>query len=231
MTQSNDNALSQLEGFLNAGYLVANPPELQKLCLAVYQLLARGKPVAVTELVEATSFTSQKIEELITLVPSSAYERQADGAIAGFIGLTTNETVHEFAIADHFLYTWCVFDAIFLPALLKTDALLTTTCPATTREIKILIRPSNALPITQPNPVMSIIAPDHDACCADLRGAFCEHVNFFVDQSSYSKWSKLSDAGDALSLEDAFALAMRRNDARFPDVKPGDSQNINLIAK
>ena len=222
MTQPNVDTRSQLEGFLNVGYLLANPPELQTLCITVYRLLARGKPVAVSELVEATSYTNQKIEELIALIPSSAYKRQADGAFTGFIGLSINKTAHEFAIADRFLYTWCVFDALFLPALMQTDALLTTTCPATEHEIKILISPGGATSVTPPNPVMSIIAPDHEACCSDLRGAFCNHVNFFVDQSSYSKWNKRSDAGDALSLEEALALAMRRNDARFPDIKPGD---------
>lgn len=222
MTQSNVDTRSELEGFLSDGYLVANPLELQKLCIIAYRLLARGEPASLRELVEATSYTDQKIEELIALIPSSAYERQADGAFTGFIGLSINKTAHEFAVADRLLYTWCVFDALFLPAVLRTNALLSTTCPATGRELKISIYPDSAMPVTPPNPVMSIIAPDHKACCSDLRGAFCNHVNFFSDQSAYSQWNKGSNAGDAVSLDDAFALAMRRNDARFPDVNIGD---------
>ncbi len=221
MTQSTLDTRSELEGFLSEGYLAANPPELQKLCIIAYRLLARGKPVSLPELAEATSYTDQKIEELIALIPSSAYERGSDGAFTGFIGLSIHKTAHEFTVADRLLYTWCVFDALFLPAILRTDALLSTACPATGREIKISIRPDGAAAVTPPNPVMSIIAPDHEACCSDLRGAFCNHVNFFVDQSAYSQWNKGSNAGDAVSLDDAFALAMRRNDARFPDVKLG----------
>ena len=222
MTQSTLETRSELEGFLSEGYLTANPPELQKLCVIAYRLLARGEPVTRAELAETTSYTDQKIEELITLIPSSAYERQVDGAFTGFIGLSINKTAHEFTVADRLLYTWCVFDALFLPAILGTNTLLSTICPATGREIKIAIRSDGAAPITPPNPVMSIIAPDHEACCSDLRGAFCNHVNFFADQSAYAQWDKGSNAGDAVSLDDAFALAMRRNDARFPDVKLSD---------
>lgn len=225
MSESTDSIVpmkSRFTGFLEDGYLVANPPELQKLCITAYQLLARGKPVSLAELAEATSYTKQRIEDLVALIPSSAYERQADGAFIGFIGLSINKTAHEFTVADRLLYTWCVFDALFLPAVLRTNALLSTICPATGREIKISIRPDGAAPITPPSPVMSIIAPDHEACCSDLRGAFCNHVNFFFDQSAYAQSNKGSNAGDAVSLGDAFALSMRRNDARFPDVKLSD---------
>ncbi len=208
-----------MNDFLSEGYLVANPPELQKLSIVAYRLLARGEPVSLTELAEATSYTEKKIEELIALIPESAYERRPDGAFTGFIGLSLKKTAHELAIADRTLYTWCVFDALFLPAILKSDAVLTTTCPATRQEIKVSTHPENAASIFPQNPVMSIISPSREACCSDLRGAFCNHVNFFSDRLAFMQWNSGASAGDCVSLEDAFVLAMRRNDARFPDIK------------
>lgn len=215
MTQSRLEARFEMESFLSEGYLVANPPELQKLCINTYRLLARGEPVSLVALTEATSCTVQKVEELIALIPSSAYERRLDGDFTGFIGLSVEQTAHQFIINDRTLYVWCVFDALFLPALLQSDAILKTRCPATCEEIVVQIDAEQAAPVTPGSPVMSIIAPDHAACCRDLRGAFCDHVNFFADERAFKR---ANIVGVCISLDEAFEFASKRNCFRFPDV-------------
>lgn len=210
---------SSFDGFLQEGYLLANPPELQRLCISAYRLLAQGNPVSPDALTEAASLRLDETHALISLIPESAYTRRSDGALTAFIGLSIEKSAHRFIVGGRTLYVWCVFDALFLPALLKCNAILKTRCPATHADIIIDIDSERAAPVSPTHPVMSIIAPDNAACCRDLRGAFCDHVNFFADQDAFNR---ANVDGACVSLDEAFALATRRNAARFPDVDPGD---------
>jgi len=214
----NDTVKSKLEGFLEDGYLTGNPIGLQNLSIAIYRLLAKGRAVQVADLASATNLTALEIEELISLVPASAYDRARDQSFVSFIGLSTTPAAHQFKVGAQTLYTWCVFDALFLPAILGQPAVLTTACPSTGQTIEVTINPDGVKSATPPQPVMSIIAPDTDACCSDLRGAFCSQINLFANRAAFSSWSKRGDADDCVCLDDAFALAMRRNEARFPDI-------------
>jgi hypothetical protein len=64
---------------------------------------------------------------------------------------------------------------------------------------------------------MSIIAPDSAACCENLRGAFCNHVNLFIDDCAFRDWA--TDRPDVafVSLEEAHELALQRNRYRYGD--------------
>jgi len=222
MTQkSNSGALikESFGRFLHDGYLLANPPDLQRLCITLYRLLARGDAVSLAALAEASALTLDELSGLISLIPKNAYVRRSDGAFTGFIGLGIEKTAHRFVVDERTLYVWCVFDALFLPALLQCGAVLKTRCPATHEEIVIKINSERASPVSPMHPVMSIITPDNAACCRDLHGAFCDHVNFFANEGAFKR---ANIAGACVSLDVAFALAMCRNKARFPDVNIGN---------
>ena len=217
--ESGAHIKSSFGGFLQEGYLLANPPALQRMCISAYRLLAQGNPVSPDALAKAASLRLDETHALISLIPESAYTRRSDGALTEFIGLSIEKTAHRFIVGERTLYVWCVFDALFLPALLQCSAILKTRCPATHEGIIIEIDSERAAPVSPKHPVMSIIAPDNAACCRDLRGAFCDHVNFFANEDAFNR---ANVDGASVSLDDAFALAMRRNAARFPDIDPGD---------
>jgi hypothetical protein len=67
--------------------------------------------------------------------------------------------------------------------------------------------------------VMSILAPDRNACCADLRTAFCDRVNLFRDRQAFAAWSRDRAGASCVSLGEAQLLARQRNAARYPDVE------------
>ena len=50
---------------------------------------------------------------------------------------------------------------------------------------------------------------------ADLRGSFCNHVNFFASHRTAEGWLARNPGAATLSLDDAFALGRIRNDAGF----------------
>jgi len=63
--------------------------------------------------------------------------------------------------------------------------------------------------------VMSIVAPNKESCRENLRGAFCNHVNFFADENTFRDWR--GDRPDVahVSLEEAQELARQRNQYRY----------------
>ncbi len=223
--------VSQLSSFLSDGYLIENPPELQHLSVAAYRLLAEGSAVNFARLANAANLSVAHAEELLRFVPASAYEREPDGSLSAFIGLSTKPTLHRFSVEDRSLYTWCVFDAVFLPAILQEPATLTTSCPTTGDQIDLTITPTEIAHANLPDAVMSILAPDMKACCADLRGAFCDQVNLFANRTALLNWDKYTDAIICAPLDLAFTLATHRNDARFPDVNLGVVAQERLVTK
>lgn len=114
-------------------------------------------------------------------------------------------------------HTWCVFDALFLPEILGKPATCVTRCPTTETEIEIALGPTYIVSSQPSEPVMSIVAPDRAACCDTLKGAFCDHVNFFVDEYAFRDWAADRSDVASVSLQDAHDLARESNQHRHGD--------------
>ena len=224
MSRGRDDIEARTEILLEAGYLDSNPPELQALCIAVYRLLLKGAPVSDSDIARATGFGAARIAELFELIPDCACERNdtndandANG-ITAFIGLSITPAKHRLVMGDGTFHTWCAFDALFLPPLLGKEAEIITRCPASDEEIRVRLSPDALLSVEPGAAVMSLVAPDQDAYRRDLRGSFCCNVNFFRDREVFEAWKQEDREIEAISLQDAFALAQRRNAYRFPDI-------------
>lgn len=204
--------------FLSDGYLPENGADVQRMSVAIYRLLARGEPVTRAALATALAVSSAAVDGTLAGFPPSTIERDESGRIVGFVGLGLTPTEHRFEVMDHVLYTWCAFDALFLPEILDAPARLTTRCPATGAEIHVALTSAGLAEATPPEPVMSMITPDAAACCDDLRGAFCRHVSLFRDGEAFSAWARSTGELGCVSLPEAVALARRRNAARYGDI-------------
>jgi alkylmercury lyase len=151
------------------------------------------------------------------LLPTSL-ETNDQGAIVAFGGLSLRPTRHQFVAAGTKLYTWCVFDTLFLPQILNNPGTLVTRCPISQKELVVELTPRE-LRVAEPSDcVMSIVAPDREACCSNLRRAFCDRVNLFVDRAAFAQWSFGRNDTDWVPLAEAQFLARRRNELRYPAV-------------
>lgn len=205
--------------FLSDGYLPENGADVQRISVAIYRLLARGEPVTRAVLAAHLATSSAAVDDTLAGFPPSTIARDESGRIIGFVGLGLTPTGHRFALEDgRVLYTWCAFDALFLPEILGAPARLTTRCPATGAEIQIALTPAGLAGATPTDPVMSMVTPDAAACCDDLRGAFCRHVSLFRDGEAFAAWARRGGEVGCLSLPEAIALARRRNAARYGDI-------------
>jgi alkylmercury lyase len=203
--------------YLREGNFLSNAPQLIPLTLALYRLLGEGVPAPRSALAKRLGLSPAELDCALNDIPRSTIEFDAPGAITAFGGLSLTPANHEFKTRNAELYTWCVFDALFLPEILGTSATVSTRCPATGETIEFDLSPCEIISSRPSGPVMSIITPDRDACCENLRGAFCNHVNLFVNERAFHDWA----AGRAdivhVSLEDAHQLAHLRNRFRYGD--------------
>lgn len=204
--------------YLERGLLAVNSPELQRLSVTLYRLLARGAPLARAELALACELTEERLDQQFSQLLPTSLETDDRGAIVAFGGLSLRPTRHQFVAARTKLYTWCVFDALFLPQILNKPATLVTRCPILQKELIVELAPGR-LRVAEPTDcVMSIMAPDREACCSNLRRAFCDRVNLFVDRAAFAQWSSGNNNSDWITLAEAQLLARRRNELRYPAV-------------
>lgn len=216
MLSRNELNPSEVGKFLADGYLARNTPDIQRLSLATYRLLALGQPVSVSVLEKKLNVREGEVSALLDTFPPSVLERDDEGSIVAFIGLSLSPTPHRFVLDGRTLYTWCVLDALFLPELLGERARVATTCPGSGTAIALEIAPDRIVASNPPGVVMSTVAPDAEACRDDLRGAFCSHVSLFAGAESFAVWAKAHPGVDCIPLAEAFDLARARNRERYP---------------
>ena len=202
---------------LQEGNFLVGASHLIPLTLALYQLLGDGVAVHRTALAEWLGLSPAQVDVLLNDVPRSTIDFDATGTITAFGGLSLTPANHRIKVEHRELYTWCVFDALFLPEILDKSATASTRCPTTGETIDIEMTPGAILSSRPSEPVMTIVAPDRAACCENLRGAFCNHVNLFVDERAFRDWA--ADRSDVahVSLEEAHELALQRNRHRYGD--------------
>jgi alkylmercury lyase len=195
-----------LVGARNAGYLPDNSPAIQRLSVTLYRALARGRPVAPSDLAALLESGEPEIETLLSALPPSVLDRDDDGAITAFVGLSLSPTRHRFELGAQTLFTWCVLDALFLPEILDQEARVATHCPASDTPIVLRVAPDRVVDVEPPGAVMSMVAPEIAACQDDLRGAFCSHVSFFAGRDSFKRWAKDRSGTRCVTIAEAFDL-------------------------
>jgi alkylmercury lyase len=187
------------------------------LALVTYRRLARGAPVRVDALASEAGLPPSRALEILTACEVAFDER---GAIVGFGGLSLTPTAHRFEVDGVGLYTWCAWDALFLPPLLGKPGRLTTTCPVTRQQIHVVITPDRVESVQPSTAVMSFLPP---TCCgADIISRFCHFVLVFASAQAGDQWTANHPGTFLLSIAEAFELGGLVNTARYgPLTAPG----------
>src|SRR5215467_12234951 len=106
-------------------------PAGQQLAIALYRLLAAGRPVATADLAAATGLPEPAAAETLGSWPAVFTDGQ--GRVTGFWGLAISELspAHRYESGGQVLYAWCAWDTLFLPGRLGQAARVTSACPVT----------------------------------------------------------------------------------------------------
>lgn len=188
----------------------------RRVALEVYRTLALGRPVPDYAVAAVTRLQIREVRDELDAWPGVC--RGETGRIVGFWGLTLDETPHSFEVDGRVLYTWCAWDALFLPELLGRPALIRSTCARTDQEIVIRVA-NDELSVEPGAAVVSLVDPqDGDVDGDAIISTFCRHVFFFASRDEGESWvrERVSRAL-ILSIEDAFAVGRAFNQLRFCD--------------
>lgn len=186
----------------------------QLASLAVYRLLARGWPVTGQEISAASGVAHDAVREMLDRW--HGVQRNEEGAVTAFWGLTLAETKHRFHVDGRTLHTWCAWDTLFLPPLLGTTASVESKCPVTGNRIALSIGPAGIEASQPDSAVLSFITPRESEVERSLIESFCCHVHLLASSDAGEKWIAQRSGTYLLSLGDAWQVGLRRNAAQYP---------------
>ncbi|MFE3056287.1 organomercurial lyase [Nocardia sp. NPDC059239] len=165
----------------------ADPAEKAIHQAVLRSFAATGRAPSAAELTRiAARFDVSAASVLARLHEADVIRLDATGAIASAYPFSTSPTPHRVRITDGAtVYAMCAVDALGMPAMLGTDAVITSTDPTTADPIEITIH-AGELIAHPPTAVVFLGAragegPSADSCCNDL--------NFFTDRDTAEHWS------------------------------------------
>jgi alkylmercury lyase len=164
---------------------------------ALLRLIARGRPVDLTELAAVCGVAD--VERILR--GQSGTEWDDHGRLVGF-GLSLRPTAHRYLIGGHTLYTWCATDTLLFTVILGTEAVAESTCPATGQAVRLEITPDAVMSVSPPAAVVSQRHRGDRA--ANLRADVCDHGHFFASAAAARAWVAAEPDGEILSVTDAF---------------------------
>jgi alkylmercury lyase len=172
------------------------------LARALLALLARGEPVTEAQLTAVADRSPGDVSAALARWPN--VHRDGRGVVA-FGGLSLRPTQHRFEVAGRELFTWCAWDALFLPSLLGEPADVGSTCPVTGAPVRLRIDARGAADAEPHDLRVSFPAPA-TASTADIVDSFCCHVHFLAGRAAARRWLGRHPGGRVLDLRDAYEL-------------------------
>lgn len=172
------------------------------LAVALVRLLAHGEPVADRRVADVVGRDQREVTATLAGWPN--VQRDEQGHVIAFGGLTLRATAHRFDVAGRRLHTWCAWDTLFLPAMIGERATVHSRCGLSGAPVRLTVDPDR-VSTAEPEGV-SVSFPALEATrCEDITGTFCCHVHFLAGPHA-EHWRDSHDGAFVLSLDDAFAL-------------------------
>lgn len=175
---------------------------------ATIDLLADGRPVTLEGLAAATGLSVDQVRSHIENVRTEGVEIE-DGAIVG-LTLTLRTTAHRFRVRGNDLYTWCGYDALFVPIILGERAEVASTCPVTGDDIQLIVEPDGTVSTVTPDTVaVGLVGEEVIACCAVAGpdSEICTQMPFFASRQAGERWQADHPGVAILDLDQAREVA------------------------
>jgi alkylmercury lyase len=187
-------------------------PDQQQLALAVYRQLARGEPVGPGDL--ASELGRDESDVAATLEAWPGVYRSDDGRIVSFWGLAIPEMPHRFCVDGRPLYTWCAWDALFIPELIERSAEVESHPPLGEGSVRLVVDPDGIREVDPAAAAVSMLSPT-EAFDYRLIQTFCHFVHFFPSAESGAEWAAEHPGTFLLSVPEAHELGRIVNRRRF----------------
>lgn len=200
---------------LAAEFTAAHPdldPSQQRLALATYRLLGEGRPFRPEELARRVNLPTEEVASFFDEWPMVQRDRQ--GRVVAFGGLTLEPTSHALEVDGRTLHTWCALDTLFLPELLGRPARIRSTSPETGETISLTVDGAGVHDVAPEGAAMTL----HEVGGFDLQdvvGTFCCYVHFFASEQAARAWAERSEGTYVASIAEGFEYGRLYNHAQL----------------
>jgi alkylmercury lyase len=193
----------------------------QRLSLALYRLLAEGRPVPRATLAERLETSVETVNRIIDGWPGvfSDSERQ----IVGYWGLSipsANSGPHKLILNGRNLSAWCAWDTLFLPQLLGGTAEIESISPVGGGIVRLTVSPEQLERVEPTDAQMSFLVPDCSGIQKDVVTTFCHFIHFFPSRLAAENWNSQHAGTFSLPVHEAYAVARLKNEAQYREVLP-----------
>lgn len=191
--------------------MIGMPPDLDektsKFLVALLKEVTKGSPVPQEKWYEIAAELNLSEEETKPFIENFT-ERDKEDKIVGLFGLTQNEYAHKFEVDGVTLYTYCGWDTLFLPQLLRKTAKVEIIDYISKETVTVEISPEKVVSISPSTAVLSIITPEVEIeNLQQVYMIFCSNVHFFASEKNLRDWFKNREYNPiVISIEDGFAL-------------------------
>jgi alkylmercury lyase len=194
-------------------------PDDQRVAVALYRELAKGKAVDTDQLGRALGRPPAEISALLERDAIKAFlHPDSQGRVLGFGGLAAAPMHHRFEVEGRTLWTWCAWDSLFIPEILGRPARVTSPDPESRELVQLTVTPDRIESVEPSDAVMSLTRLDAEAfapSAANIMASFCHYIFFFASRASGKRWTAKHPGTFLCALDDAFALAKRLNAQNF----------------
>ncbi|HYX86869.1 MAG TPA: organomercurial lyase [Gaiellales bacterium] len=175
----------------------------QRIAVALYRLLAQGGPVTSDALAARIGVARANVEGVLDSLPG--VYRDDDAAVIGFWGLSVTPMPHRLVVGGRTLYSWCAWDALFIPPILGEPARVESTCAVSGDPITLRVTPQGVAAVSPPTTALSMLRPD-GGLGDDVISSFCHHIRFFRSAHEAESWTATRAGTLVLSLREGFRL-------------------------
>jgi len=207
--------LDKIIGFFPDELLKLSTEE-QKISVQLYRHLAEGQTVSIERLSKSLGFSIEAVNNILSKWTGVYYDDA--GYIAGYWGLTLKPTSHIIKFNSKVLYTWCAWDSLFIPGIIKKTARVESICPISRDKIRLMITSDGVHELDPSSAVMSFITTETAKLQENLIKNFCHFVHLFNSAETASEWISENERAFTLSVDEAYYLGKKKNEFQYKDV-------------
>lgn len=186
----------------------------RQLSLLLYKGLSLGTAVMPAVLTEQMNTNIKTVIEALRNWPGVHFDENHN--VIGHMGLTIKPTPHQLQILDKTLYTWCAWDGLFIPDLLKTACTFTTKCPITHEILTVYFDGQGGFETPMPGIVMSFLE-SKQVFDQNIIQQFCHYIYLFKNKTVAVEWIHANPGIMLmlLDLHDAVKLGRLKNKRQY----------------
>lgn len=177
------------------------------VALALYRLLAEGKPVSEERLAARSGRPLNEVADWLR--SGSRVELDERGEVVAFQGLSLRPTKHVFEVDGHALYAWCAGDTLAIQDLVHGTVRVRSTDPITGTKVSLSLEDGRVREVEPSTAVFSMPWPHGafgDVVGDDLIPAACGPINFFDSEKSGREFTDRVPGTFLLAIEEGLEL-------------------------